>query len=172
MKLKDIITEADDYQLALSQSANLQIPKDLEQLKDRKYKDMLNKLHDLYGKGKYTEEPAHFLSTAIDYILDDPREVDLKAAYKFLHKHKNAANKLNSNKREQTMKLKDILPEAGTKPEQLYGKAMKATKSLTREMTGLFLPSTIDNLTADEIMSMIKQVDSLKSKIKNLAESK
>lgn len=70
------------------------------------------------------------------------------------------------------MKLKDILPEAGTKPGQLYGKAMKATRALDKEMAGLFLPSTIDNLTAEEIMSMIKQVDSLKSKIKNLAESK
>ncbi len=80
--------------------------------------------------------------------------------------------KTTENKKIIKEEIKDILPKAGTNPNQLYGKAMKATKSLTREMTGLFLPSTIDNLTAEEIMSMIKQVDSLKSKIKNLAESK
>ena len=78
------------------------------------------------------------------------------------------------------MKLKNILPEATSKADiqrikkakMQYGKAMKATQSLTREMTGLFLPGTIVNLTVEEITSMIKQVDSLKSKIKNLAESK
>ncbi len=302
MKLRDLLKENDNYQLVLAQSANLEIPEDFEQLETREYKDMLNKLHDSYGEDKYTKEPAHFLSTAIDYILDDPREDDLKTAHEFLHKHKNAAAKelsdknnnmklrdlLNENNSYQSaltqvanletnvskmiekegkvntlrmllnlhdsfgegkynrpkgykaelpyistsefsiagiLKLvidfimypsidgrdsdmfeaeqflksakkraveelsdetnsiypgytstvtenKDILPKAGTKPEKLYSKAMTATKSLTREMTGLFLPGTIDNLTADEIMSMIKQVDSLKSKIKNLAESK
>lgn len=55
------------------------------------------------------------------------------------------------------MKLKNILPEdmnkaeiaKAKKKEKQYGKAMTATKSLTREMAGLFLPGTIDNLTAE-----------------------
>ena len=98
MKLRDLLKENDSYQLVLAQSANLEIPEDFEQLNTREYKDMLNKLHDLYGEGKYTKEPAHFLSTAIDYILDDPREDDLKTAHEFLHKHKNAAAKELSDK--------------------------------------------------------------------------
>jgi hypothetical protein len=93
-----VLKENDSYQLVLAQSANLEIPEDFEQLETREYKDMLNKLHDSYGEDKYTKEPAHFLSTAIDYILDDPREDDLKTAHEFLHKHKNAAAKELSNK--------------------------------------------------------------------------
>ena len=110
MKLRDLLKENDSYQLVLAQSANLEIPEDFEQLNTREYKDMLNKLHDLYGEGKYTKEPAHFLSTAIDYILDDPREDDLKTAHEFLHKHKNAAAKELSDKNT-NMKLRDLLKE-------------------------------------------------------------
>ena len=167
-----VLKENDSYQLVLAQSANLEIPEDFEQLETREYKDMLNKLHDSYGEDKYTKEPAHFLSTAIDYILDDPREDDLKTAHEFLHKHKNAAAK----ELRQTIKeeLQNSLNEdvEDVKPSQLYGRTKESHKQLEKELTKLFMPSNIGNLNNIQILDIVKDINRITRKVNNLRKER